>query len=370
MKRIKLLAILAAALMLLSACNIINVTEAASIGDTVVYKGEFAYYMQMGKSAAMKEAQAQGLTIETDDDWNNVKIGEKTAAQYAKDEAVKNLKSVMVAEAKAKKEGFTLDDAGKEEIKTTKESMISQMGGRYEYENVLNDMGISQTEFNTLIERSVYAGKYLSQFAENADEVKVSDDEAIAKYDADYVYVKHILISNQAPEDTTEEAVVEEAPLAEGTEAEENVPEAEAIDYDAEAKKEAEGILEKLASGADFEKLMNEHSDDSRDENGKLQSNGYIMTDNGQMVKEFEDAAMKLEIGAYTTELVQTSYGYHIIKRFENPKTGEDYTSTLEDIKKELANEKTEDLINAWAEEIGFVLNQKFIDRVKVKMEG
>ncbi len=359
MKKMKLLAMLMAALMLLSACNAVNVTEAATIGDTVVYKGEFMYYFMIGQSAAMQEAQRLGLTIATEKDWETVMLGDKTAAEYAKDEAIESLKSIMTLEKKAQEAGYVLTEKDMEEIKTTKETMIGQLGGIYEYENALSKMGISVDDFNKTIERSVYASGYATEYQMNDASLKATDEAAAERYKAEYVYVRHILISNQAPDATNEDAVIPEG---------EEAP--EAVDYDADALDEAHEILDKLNAGGDFVALMKEHSDDGRDEAGNLQSDGYIMTNNGQMVKEFEDAAMALEEGKYTTEPVKTSYGYHIIKRFAAPTSGEQYNNTITTIKSTIEAENMENKINAWAEELGFAVNQKFIDRVKVQMEG
>lgn len=78
----------------------------------------------------------------------------------------------------------------------------------------------------------------------------------------------------------------------------------------ADVKKTAQETLKKLKSGADFDTLMNELSEDP----GLIQyPDGYTFT-YGEMVKEFEDASFALKEGEMS-ELVETSYGYHIIKR-------------------------------------------------------
>jgi len=79
---------------------------------------------------------------------------------------------------------------------------------------------------------------------------------------------------------------------------------------------------------------------------------------------------MKLEIGAYTTELVATDYGYHILMRYELPKEGANYDSAITAVTSELTSEKLEQQVNAWAEELGLVLNQKYFNKLKIKMEG
>ncbi len=384
MKRMKFVALAIAMLMLLSACNAVNVTEVAAIGDTMMEKPEFMYYLQSGKSAAMQEAQNQGLTIATDEDWKNVMIEDKTAAQYAKDKALESVKTIMVLEAKGKEAGYTLTDADKQEITSQKDQLIQQLGGRYGYEQNLEEMGISVEALDGIIERSVYANAYMTKYSEENKALEPTEDEIQAKYKDEYVYVRHILISNQPPaEETpenvempeeegplTEEVPVEEAPV-EGDVVEEapaeEAPAEEPVDYDAQAKAEAEAILAELAAGGDFVALMNEHSDDGRNEDGTLSSDGYVMTDNGQMVPEFEEAAMKLEVGAYTTDLVATDYGYHIIMRYELPTEGTQYDTAISTITSEMTSDKLEDQVNTWAEELGFTVNQKYFDKLKIK---
>jgi peptidyl-prolyl cis-trans isomerase D len=77
-----------------------------------------------------------------------------------------------------------------------------------------------------------------------------------------------------------------------------------------EVKQKAASVLAKIRGGEDFEKLAKEYSEDpgTKDNGGDL---GYFKS--GQMVKAFETAAFKLKKGE-VSDLVQTSYGYHIIK--------------------------------------------------------
>ena len=75
-------------------------------------------------------------------------------------------------------------------------------------------------------------------------------------------------------------------------------------------KKTAKEIKEKLNSGEDFAALAKQYSEDpgSKRKGGELSEFGP-----GMMVKEFEDAAYKLEVGQLS-EPVKSSFGYHIIK--------------------------------------------------------
>ena len=71
-------------------------------------------------------------------------------------------------------------------------------------------------------------------------------------------------------------------------------------------------IAEKLKNGESFAKMAEQYSmDGSRKRGGDL---GFF--GRGVMVREFEDAAFKLEKGQ-VSGLVKTQFGYHIIKRTE-----------------------------------------------------
>lgn len=82
-----------------------------------------------------------------------------------------------------------------------------------------------------------------------------------------------------------------------------------------DAKTVAEEVLEKANNGDDFDTLMNKYSSDPGLATYPL---GYLVT-RGQMVQEFEDASYALEVDGIS-DLVETSYGYHIIKKlaFDN----------------------------------------------------
>ncbi|CAN5455421.1 hypothetical protein BH18ACI3_BH18ACI3_20980 [soil metagenome] len=93
---------------------------------------------------------------------------------------------------------------------------------------------------------------------------------------------------------------------------------AEHPELDTSAKRtKAQEILDRAKAGEDFAALANEFSEDpgnmdptSKEKNGGL----YADTPKGKMVPAFEQAALALEPGQVAPELVETDFGYHIVK--------------------------------------------------------
>jgi peptidyl-prolyl cis-trans isomerase D len=105
---------------------------------------------------------------------------------------------------------------------------------------------------------------------------------------------------------------------------------------EANAKVEAEALLARLAQGEDFAALAKELSSDtfSGENGGDLE---YI--EPGVMDPEFDEAAFALESVGDTTELVKTSFGYHVIKLTElNPEV----IKSLADVKPDLYTKVSE----------------------------
>jgi len=111
---------------------------------------------------------------------------------------------------------------------------------------------------------------------------------------------------------------------------------------------EAKDILEKLKNGADFAALAKEKSiDSSKDKGGDV---GYFSK--GDLISEFETAAMKLDKGQISG-VVKSPLGYHIIKLTD---VREERTKGLNEvrdkIKQELTNEKKKEAFDEFIKEL------------------
>lgn len=130
-------------------------------------------------------------------------------------------------------------------------------------------------------------------------------------------------------------------------------------DKEKEVREKAQEVLEKARSGEDFSELAKRYSEGPTKENGG--DLGYFSR--GQMVKPFEEAAFNMEKGEIS-DLVRTSFGYHIIKvediREERTKKLEEVRDQISDIlartqSMDLANEKALSLMDQMPYDVDLV---------------
>ncbi len=80
-----------------------------------------------------------------------------------------------------------------------------------------------------------------------------------------------------------------------------------------EARRRAHEVLLKIRGGTPFEDAVKEYTD----EPGGAERGGDLgVFDRATMVKPFADAAFALKVGE-VSEVVETKYGFHVIKRTE-----------------------------------------------------
>lgn len=135
----------------------------------------------------------------------------------------------------------------------------------------------------------------------------------------------------------------------------------------AEKKKQAEDILKRAKSGEDFAKLADEFSQDPGNKTPDGKTNGGLYADvpKGRMMPEFEAAALALEPGQVAENLVETPYGFHIIKLEKKSETKDQtgQASPVYDVRHILISTTVKDEKNPMGRELPVK------DMVKAKLE-
>ena len=110
-----------------------------------------------------------------------------------------------------------------------------------------------------------------------------------------------------------------------------------------EKRAEMEQILERINNGEDFAELATQYSEDSSAESG-----GDLGTfGTGEMVPEFEEACLALEPGE-VSEIVETQYGFHIIKLTEmNEPAMASFEESRDSIESVLESERSAEKLQA-----------------------
>ncbi|MFZ5517289.1 MAG: foldase protein PrsA [Candidatus Zhuqueibacterota bacterium] len=183
-------------------------------------------------------------------------------------------------------------------------------GGQEKFIADLKTNGLTVEEVREDINKFLTVNTYLDR--ELADEIKVTDEDIQKEYDQEKTAtVRHILMLTQGKNETEKMAI----------------------------RKKMEEVLALARNGEDFAELAKQYSEDpgSKDKGGI-----YENFTRGRMVKEFEDASFNLPIGSIS-DIVETRYGFHIIKVMDRQKETRPIEDVREQIKSKLDNTKRRD---------------------------
>ncbi len=216
--------------------------------------------------------------------------------------------------AEAKKEGLTVSKDTVEAF--IEKNLYAPNGGK---EAFLEQLKLQQVDIEFVRDdtrKNMLIMKYIEEIAlagVNADvsdpEIRTYFEENKEQYSQETATVRHILFLTQGKGDLEK----------------------------ATTKELAENVLDRARSGEDFILLVSDYSEDpGSNTNGGL----YADFPRGRMVQAFEDASFTLPVGSIS-DLVETPYGYHIIK-VEDRKSGKKLEEVREQIEAILSEQKKE----------------------------
>jgi len=171
-----------------------------------------------------------------------------------------------------------------------------QVGSQEALDRQLLAMGFSQRQFEDQIMDRAISECVVDR--ELKDKIVISDEQAQKFYDEngsdferpEMIRAAHILLSTRDPLTNTE--------LTD--------------DQKKQKREQLEKLLARARKGEDFAAMAKEYSDDP----GSKDKGGEYTFPRGQMVPEFEAAALSLNTNE-VSDIVVTKFGYHIIKLYE-----------------------------------------------------
>ena len=259
-----------------------NATVVATVGDKKITSVDLSYYINVEASTYANQNALTEEDLKTYD-WEQEIDGVKLSDKLV-NAALENAINDALTLQKGKENGIALTEKDQYSIMSQIYGMLSSYG-KDGLMLRLRTMGIPSVEqYGKMYENVMLTQQVSADIDADPAKYYPEDTSVLNDYIQDgKASVKHILISTEATE--TEEG-------------------AEPVDK----KALAEEVLARAQNGEDFDALIAEFNEDP----GATEA-GYTFT-KGTMVPEFEDAAFALKIGEMSG-LVETQYGYHIIKR-------------------------------------------------------
>jgi len=231
-----------------------------------------------------------------------------------KKEILEGLIEREVLYQESRKAGIKVDD---QKVTDQLAAIKKRFPNDEEFKKALNKMNLTEDEIQIQIQRGLAIRELIDQKV--ADQIVIKDEETRAYYDGnpqsfrqpEQVKASHILIK---VEPTADEAAK------------------------IEARKKITEVQQKLKDGGDFAALAKEYSQGpSSAKGGDL---GYFRR--GQMVGPFEDAAFSMKTNE-VSDLVETRFGYHIIKVYDKkPEQTLAYADVKDKIAQRLKQEQIE----------------------------
>ena len=309
----KLLTCLALSTVLFSGCTLMQKSEGIiKVNDTVITQSEF--------DKAFDEGIDKSFLKQFGGSKNFVKSDENPMFGIFKDKIVHELIIKSLLDEEIAKRGIT---ATEEDVQNEIKTIIDKVGSKEELNRLLKQRGVSNSQFTDDLKTQIKIRKLVN----SVEKIKVTDADAQKYYD-----------THKNPNiDTTELNQKLDEQIA-------------------SQKAKAEAILAEVKKSPEsFAEIAQKKSDDkaSGERGGEL---GFFTKE--AMVPEFANAAFSMKPNTVSETLVQSPYGFHIIKVTDRMEAGSTpFAKVKDEIKFYLETQKQIEVLKKLTE--GLMKNAK-----------
>ena len=342
------IALICAALVFLASINGLKVSRTVlSVGENNVTEAEFKYYLENVKLEMLSDAKVDTTDEKAVKDfWKSDIDGEK-ASEVAKEKALDDVIFTETAVAKAKEAKVSLSDT---ELANIKAYLTPEV-----VDGMKDSIGADKATLEKILEKEALVNAYKEHLSKATDSPIAPATEKIEeKVEKDYAQVKHILVLSQPEQPTDEEG-----------------KEIDTEKYKKDAKAKADEVLKKALAGEDFDALVKEYGEDPGMTNSPdgyiIDKDGYGIDGQSQMVPEFTEGTFKVAAGEINAELVESSYGWHIIKRVSIDKEAETYSTVLQSATNALSADMFEEYVNGLKKDTKYTVKENVLKSINVK---
>ncbi|MFT3951530.1 MAG: peptidylprolyl isomerase [Oscillospiraceae bacterium] len=197
------------------------------------------------------------------------------------------------------------------------DSITAAVSGEDGLHSALSSYFMTKELLQQQIKLSIVAKRFQALYAADGKFYTDADKLKELMQTDQFAAVKHVLISYESETDLSKSDVsgYDDMTLSDKASAKQTAYDALSADdqkkVKAKSKKVAESVLKKAQDGDDFDKLIKDYGWDPGME---TYTGGYYITKDYGYIQAFKDEAFKLKVNEIS-DIVETSYGYHILKR-------------------------------------------------------